>query len=487
MLTDAGPRLVELNPRQGGGYIFDLVHLVTGTHPLRSSSTWRSAARPPSAPPPPRWTRRPCPAAAPRSSFVMSPRPGRVVGGRRARPPRRRPAASTGGRCRCRSTPPARSTTRRTSGTSWWPIRTAPAPGPTPSGSSSRCASGSPTVPTWHRWPCPSSGAGLSPTRRGAAGRSGRAGLPAGENGGRMSTPLDLRFLLSADDVDRLPDTPAEVASSVGRTWASRRCSTPWPTARSWRTRPRRPAAPSCSTASRSATPTARPPVPTVVDCPGYGYASVSKTMRASWQTMIEGYLARPRRPDDGHGARRRRDRPHQARRADARLAARQRTAAHGRRHQARQGALVAAREAQARPGRRAATSTAATSCGRARPRASASTDSATSCGSGSGWLSDGRRSPRQRNPTARSTVATMTPSGAPIPGTRNRSCWGGRREEAGPPPGSPRGGHLEWTLVPDGVNVSRASTPRSREPLLVERSRAPPPRLRRRDRIRSR
>jgi GTP-binding protein len=31
--------------------------------------------------------------------------------------------------------------------------------------------------------------------------------------------------------------------------------------------------------------------VPTVVDCPGYGYASVSKAMRASWQGMIESYL----------------------------------------------------------------------------------------------------------------------------------------------------------------------------------------------------
>ncbi|GAA1868016.1 ATP-grasp domain-containing protein [Myceligenerans crystallogenes] len=34
-LTAAGPRLVELNPRQGGGYIFDLVRLVTGYNPLR--------------------------------------------------------------------------------------------------------------------------------------------------------------------------------------------------------------------------------------------------------------------------------------------------------------------------------------------------------------------------------------------------------------------------------------------------------------------
>lgn len=29
----------------------------------------------------------------------------------------------------------------------------------------------------------------------------------------------------------------------------------------------------------------------TVVDCPGYGYAAVSKSMRAGWQQMIEGYL----------------------------------------------------------------------------------------------------------------------------------------------------------------------------------------------------
>ncbi|WP_460748254.1 ATP-grasp domain-containing protein [Myceligenerans cantabricum] len=33
-LTAAGPRVVELNPRQGGGFIFDLVELVTGLNPL---------------------------------------------------------------------------------------------------------------------------------------------------------------------------------------------------------------------------------------------------------------------------------------------------------------------------------------------------------------------------------------------------------------------------------------------------------------------
>ncbi|AYY14597.1 ATP-grasp domain-containing protein [Actinobacteria bacterium YIM 96077] len=33
-LTADGPRIIEINPRQGGGYIFDLVHLVAGVHPL---------------------------------------------------------------------------------------------------------------------------------------------------------------------------------------------------------------------------------------------------------------------------------------------------------------------------------------------------------------------------------------------------------------------------------------------------------------------
>lgn len=34
-LTADGPRVVEVNPRQGGGYIFDLVRLVTGANPLQ--------------------------------------------------------------------------------------------------------------------------------------------------------------------------------------------------------------------------------------------------------------------------------------------------------------------------------------------------------------------------------------------------------------------------------------------------------------------
>lgn len=34
-LTPDGPRLVEINPRQPGGYIFDLIQVVTGTNPLQ--------------------------------------------------------------------------------------------------------------------------------------------------------------------------------------------------------------------------------------------------------------------------------------------------------------------------------------------------------------------------------------------------------------------------------------------------------------------
>ena len=80
MLTDAGPRLVELNPRQGGGYIFDLVHLVSGTHPL-SVLVDLALGRPPAvgtatAP----LDSAAVPGGSAAVAFVMSPRPGRIVG-----------------------------------------------------------------------------------------------------------------------------------------------------------------------------------------------------------------------------------------------------------------------------------------------------------------------------------------------------------------------------------------------------------------------
>nr|WP_246211049.1 ATP-grasp domain-containing protein [Phytoactinopolyspora alkaliphila] len=82
MITADGPRLIEVNPRQAGGYIFDLVHLVTGTHPLQmlvelalgrmpdlsgASEPGLSSALVPA---------RQAPAASAAVVFVMSPRDG---------------------------------------------------------------------------------------------------------------------------------------------------------------------------------------------------------------------------------------------------------------------------------------------------------------------------------------------------------------------------------------------------------------------------
>jgi GTP-binding protein len=106
-----------------------------------------------------------------------------------------------------------------------------------------------------------------------------------------MSAPLDLRFLLSADAIDRLPDTPAEVAivgrSNVGKSSLLNALANRTKLAHTSKT-PGRTQLLNCFTLGD---PDGRSSVPTFVDCPGYGYASVSKTMRASWQTMIEDYL----------------------------------------------------------------------------------------------------------------------------------------------------------------------------------------------------
>lgn len=74
-LTSAGPRLVELNPRQCGGFIFDLVRLVTGTDPLDAVVDLALG-------------RDPAPREAPRAAsaavaFILSPSDGelRAVGG----------------------------------------------------------------------------------------------------------------------------------------------------------------------------------------------------------------------------------------------------------------------------------------------------------------------------------------------------------------------------------------------------------------------
>ena len=100
-----------------------------------------------------------------------------------------------------------------------------------------------------------------------------------------MSSPLELQFVLSADGLDRLPDSPAEVAvvgrSNVGKSSLIN--------ALAHRTR----------LAEVSKTPGRTrllncfvlPDGSTFVDCPGYGYAAAPKAIRSTWPAMIERYL----------------------------------------------------------------------------------------------------------------------------------------------------------------------------------------------------
>ncbi len=100
-----------------------------------------------------------------------------------------------------------------------------------------------------------------------------------------MGHPLPLRFVTSAPELGRLPASPAEVAvvgrsnvgeSSLVNALANRR-----------------------ALANVSKTPGRTQLLNlyeiegtgTLVDLPGYGYASVSKATRAGWGRMIEGYL----------------------------------------------------------------------------------------------------------------------------------------------------------------------------------------------------
>jgi GTP-binding protein len=102
-----------------------------------------------------------------------------------------------------------------------------------------------------------------------------------------MSAPLDLTFVLSADSIDRLPESPAELAvvgrSNVGKSSLLNALGRRKNLAHTSKT-PGRTQLLNCFAVGD-------PGGPTVVDCPGYGYASVSKTTRAAWQGMIEDYL----------------------------------------------------------------------------------------------------------------------------------------------------------------------------------------------------
>jgi GTP-binding protein len=100
-----------------------------------------------------------------------------------------------------------------------------------------------------------------------------------------VSPPLDLSFVTSAATVDDLPDSPAEVAvvgrSNVGKSSLLNALGRRKGLAHVSKT-PGRTRLLNCYAVDGTAT---------MVDCPGYGYASVSKATRASWQGMIEGYL----------------------------------------------------------------------------------------------------------------------------------------------------------------------------------------------------
>jgi GTP-binding protein len=100
-----------------------------------------------------------------------------------------------------------------------------------------------------------------------------------------MSAALDLRFVLSADRVDALPDARAEVAvvgrSNVGKSSLLNALAGRKGLANTSKT-PGRTQLLNCFALGDDAH---------VIDCPGYGYASVSKTMRAEWGRMIDTYL----------------------------------------------------------------------------------------------------------------------------------------------------------------------------------------------------
>ena len=101
--------------------------------------------------------------------------------------------------------------------------------------------------------------------------------------------PLPFRFVLSADSVDRLPDSPAEVAvvgrSNVGKSSLLNAVAGRNQLARTSKT-PGRTQLLNCFSLDGSGEPPA-----TLVDCPGYGYAKVSKVQRAQMAAMIERYL----------------------------------------------------------------------------------------------------------------------------------------------------------------------------------------------------
>lgn len=102
-----------------------------------------------------------------------------------------------------------------------------------------------------------------------------------------MSPPLQLRFLQSATELTQLPASGAEVAvvgrSNVGKSSLLNALSGRKAVAHVSKT-PGRTQLLNCFAVGES-------DGQTVMDCPGYGYAATSKSIRQSWGPMIERYL----------------------------------------------------------------------------------------------------------------------------------------------------------------------------------------------------
>lgn len=100
-----------------------------------------------------------------------------------------------------------------------------------------------------------------------------------------MSAPLPLRFVTSADRVDRLPPSRNEVAvmgrSNVGKSSLINALANRKQLARTSKT-PGRTQLLNCFEVAEGAT---------LVDCPGYGYAAAPGQVRVGLKHMVQGYL----------------------------------------------------------------------------------------------------------------------------------------------------------------------------------------------------
>lgn len=97
--------------------------------------------------------------------------------------------------------------------------------------------------------------------------------------------PLQLQFVMSASDVDQLPETPAEIAivgrSNVGKSSLINALANRNQLAKVSKTPGR----------TQLLNLFVLPDGTTLMDLPGYGYAKVPARVRATWGAMIEGYL----------------------------------------------------------------------------------------------------------------------------------------------------------------------------------------------------